>query len=93
MNKQIIINGSHNRNGDTTKLIQEIYPEIASLKLIDYTIEIYNYDETYSDKDQFLEIINQIIEFEEIIFFFHFFNRFYGFFDRRRKFYFIIFDF
>jgi len=29
MNKQIIINGSHNRNGDTTKLIQEIYPEIA----------------------------------------------------------------
>ncbi|MGV0996047.1 flavodoxin family protein [Empedobacter falsenii] len=68
MNKQIIINGSHNRNGDTTKLIQEIYPEIASLKLIDYTIEIYNYDETYSDKDQFLEIINQIIEFEEIIF-------------------------
>ena len=68
MNKQIIINGSHNRNGDTTELIQEIYPEIACLKLIDYTIEIYNYDETYSDKDQFLEIINQIIEFEEIIF-------------------------
>ena len=68
MNKQIIINGSHNRNGDTTKLIQEIYPEIACLKLIDYTIEIYNYDEIYSEKDQFLEIINQIIEFEEIIF-------------------------
>ena len=68
MNKQIIINGSHNRNGDTTKLIQEIYPEIACLKLIDYTIEIYNYDETYSEKDQFLEIINQILEFDEIIF-------------------------
>lgn len=68
MNKQIIINGSHNRNGDTTKLIQEIYPEIASLKLIDYTIEIYNYDEIYSEKDQFLEIINQILEFDEIIF-------------------------
>lgn len=68
MNKQIIINGSHNRNGDTTKLIQEIYPEIISLKLIDYTIEIYNYDETYSDKDQFLEIIHQLIEFDEIIF-------------------------
>lgn len=68
MNKQIIINGSHNRDGDTTKLIQEIYPEIACLKLIDYTIELYNDDETYSDKDQFLEIINQIIEVEEIIF-------------------------
>lgn len=68
MNKQIIINGSHNRNGDTTKLIQEIYSEIACLKLIDYTVEIYNYDETYSDKDQFLEIINQIIEVDEIIF-------------------------
>ncbi|MFV0220044.1 flavodoxin family protein [Empedobacter falsenii] len=68
MNKQIIINGSHNRNGDTTKLIQEIYPEIACLKLIEYTVEIYNYDETYSDKDQFLEIINQIIEVDEIIF-------------------------
>ncbi|HCC93095.1 MAG TPA: FMN reductase [Flavobacteriaceae bacterium] len=68
MNKQIIINGSHNRNGDTTKLIQEIYPEIACLKLIDYTIELYNYDEIYSDKDQFLEIVNQILEFDEIIF-------------------------
>ncbi|MGV0923328.1 flavodoxin family protein [Empedobacter tilapiae] len=68
MNKQIIINGSHNKNGNTTKLIQEIYPEITTLKLIDYTIEIYNYDETYSDKDQFLEIINQILEFDEIIF-------------------------
>ena len=36
--------------------------------MIDYTIEIYNYDEIYSEKDQFLEIINQILEFDEIIF-------------------------
>ncbi len=68
MNKQIIINGSHNRTGKTTELIKEIYPEITSLKLIDFTIEIYNYDEVYSDKDQFLEIINQILAYDEIIF-------------------------
>ncbi|WP_353098058.1 hypothetical protein [Empedobacter brevis] len=41
MNKQIIINGSHHRTGKTTELIKEIYPEITSLKLIDFTIEIY----------------------------------------------------
>ncbi|WP_413533882.1 flavodoxin family protein [Empedobacter brevis] len=68
MNKQIIINGSHNKNGNTTKLIQELYPEATSIELIDYTIELYNYNETYSDQDQFLDIINQMIEFDEIIF-------------------------
>lgn len=68
MSKQIILNGSHNRNGDTTKLIQEIYPETFTLKLIDYTIEIYNYDEVYSEKDQFLEIIDHLLKYDEIIF-------------------------
>ncbi len=68
MNKQIILNGSHNRFGKTTELIQKLYPTTETIKLIDYTIELYNYDEIYSEKDDFLTIINQILDYDEIIF-------------------------
>ena len=67
MNK-IIINGSHNRSGKTSELIKQLYPNIPSIILIDHKLEIYNYDEVYSDDDQFLEIINQVINYDEIIF-------------------------
>ena len=68
MNKQIIINGSLRKNGNTTELIQKIYPNSISIQLIDFKIELYNYDEIYTEKDEFLDIINQIIEFDEIVF-------------------------
>ena len=68
MNKQIIINGSLRKNGNTTELIQKIYPNQTSIELIDFKIELYNYDEIYTEKDEFLDIINQIIEFDEIVF-------------------------
>ncbi|MEG0189087.1 flavodoxin family protein [Algoriella sp.] len=68
MNKQIIINGSLRKNGNTTELIQKIYPNSISIQLIDFKIELYNYDENYTEKDEFLDIINQIIEFDEIVF-------------------------
>ena len=68
MNKQIIINGSLRKNGNTTELIQKIYPNQTSIQLIDFKIELYNYDEIYTEKDEFLDIINQIIEFDEIVF-------------------------
>ena len=68
MNKQIIINGSLRKNGNTTELIQKIYPNQTSIQLIDFKIELYNYDEIYTENDEFLKIINQLIEFDEIVF-------------------------
>ena len=68
MNKQIIINGSLRKNGNTTELIQEIYPNQTFIQLIDFKIELYNYDEIYTENDEFLKIINQLIEFDEIVF-------------------------
>ncbi|MEG1199735.1 MAG: NAD(P)H-dependent oxidoreductase, partial [Algoriella sp.] len=61
-------NGSLRKNGNTTELIQKIYPNSISIQLIDFKIELYNYDENYTEKDEFLDIINQIIEFDEIVF-------------------------
>lgn len=68
MNKQIIINGSLRKNGNTTELIQKIYPNQASIQLIDFKIELYNYDEIYTENDEFLKIINQLIDCDEIVF-------------------------
>ena len=68
MNKQIIINGSLRKNGNTTELIQKIYPNQTSIQLIDFKIELYNYDEIYTENDEFLKTINQLIEFDEIVF-------------------------
>ena len=65
---KIIINGSHKLNGNTSRLIQQLFPDISSLNLLDYNIEIYNYNETYSDYDQFVSIIEEIIKYDEIIF-------------------------
>lgn len=65
---RIIINGSHQLNGNTSRLIQQLFPNTSSLNLLDYNIEIYNYNETYSDCDQFISIIEEIIQYEEIIF-------------------------
>ena len=68
MNKQIIINGSLRKNGNTTELIQKIYPNQTSIQLIDFKIELYNYDENYTENDEFLKIINQLIDCDEIVF-------------------------
>ena len=68
MGQQIIINGTHNTNGNTSQLIERIYPNTPSIKLLNYHIELYNYDEKYSEKDQFLDIVHQLLDADEIIF-------------------------
>ena len=39
-----------------------------SIQLIDFKIELYNYDENYTENDEFLKIINQLIDCDEIVF-------------------------
>lgn len=68
METQIILNSTLNRDGNTSQLIEKLYPSSKSIKLIDYKIELYNYNEKYSDDDEFLLIINEIIKYDKIIF-------------------------
>lgn len=68
METQIIINSTHNKDGNTSQLIKKLYPNSKSIKLIDYKIELYNYDEKYSDSDEFLSIISEVINYDKIIF-------------------------
>jgi len=68
MEKQIIINSTHNKNGKTSKLIEKLYPNSKSIKLIDYKMELYNYDEIYSEDDEFLKIIHEVLKYDKIIF-------------------------
>ncbi|WP_313375554.1 NAD(P)H-dependent oxidoreductase [Chishuiella sp.] len=68
METQIIINSTHNKYGNTSQLIKKLYPNSKSIKLIDYKIELYNYDEKYSDNDEFLSIISEVINYDKIIF-------------------------
>ena len=64
----IIINGSHQIGGNTSQLIQKLYPNHKIIHLIDYKIELYNYDEFYSSEDDFISIIKTITQYDEIIF-------------------------
>jgi len=68
MKNTIIINGSHNRLGNTTQLLSKIYPDLEVIYLADHSIELYNYSETYSKNDEFLAIINQLLKYDTIIF-------------------------
>ena len=67
MSNKVIINGSHRADGDTSLLIQKIYPNQPILNLIEYKIELYNYDEKYSSDDEFFDIINQILNYDTIV--------------------------
>ena len=68
MKNTVIINGSHNRLGNTTQLLSKIYPDLEVIYLADHLIELYNYSETYSKNDEFLAIINQLLKYDTIIF-------------------------
>lgn len=64
----IIINGSHHNDGNTSHLIDILYPKIPLINLMDYKIDLYNYNQAYDSDDQFSLIINKIIQYDEIIF-------------------------
>ncbi|MEG0852038.1 flavodoxin family protein [Flavobacterium plurextorum] len=62
-NKKVIILGSSRKNGNTTKIIDEISKEynIDVVNLSDYNISYYDY-ESKNIEDDFLPLIKKIIE-------------------------------
>ena len=62
-NKKIIILGSYRKNGNTTKIVDEIAKEhhIDVVNLSDYNISYYDY-ESKNIEDDFLPLIKKIIE-------------------------------
>lgn len=70
MKKSIIIFGSARSDGNTRKIIQEVINgyEVEIIDLNNKNIEFYNYDHQYSSDDEFLSIIEQIIDAENVIF-------------------------
>ena len=47
MSNKVIINGSHRADGDTSLLIQKIYPNQPTLNLIEYKIRLITYFKFY----------------------------------------------
>lgn len=66
--QEIIINGSHRTNGDTAKLLDNYFPNIKRINLIEYKIDLYNYENLYHTNDHFITIIKVIIKYDCIIF-------------------------
>ncbi|MFH6933949.1 flavodoxin family protein [Flavobacterium sp. YO12] len=62
-NKKVIILGSSRKNGNTTKIVDEIVKEyhIDVVNLSDYNISYYDY-ESKNIEDDFLPLIKKIIE-------------------------------
>lgn len=68
MNKIVIIVGSARSNGNTNKLVEQIAnKQIEIIDLNHKKIQYYNYDHNY-EPDDFLEIVNKMIESDVILF-------------------------
>src|SRR6185436_9781028 len=69
-NKKVIILGSSRKNGNTTKIVDEISKEhhIDVVNLSDYNISYYDYESKNID-DDFLPLIRRILEeYDTLIF-------------------------
>jgi multimeric flavodoxin WrbA len=68
--KPLIILGSARKNSDTQKLIELVFDgtEYELIDLLDYSVAHYNYKEEYPDTDEFLTIVEQILQHEVIVF-------------------------
>ena len=69
-NKKVIILGSSRKNGNTTKIVDEISKEheIDVINLSDYNISYYDY-ESKNKEDDFLPLIRRILEeYDTLIF-------------------------
>ena len=69
MKKTIIIFGSARSEGDTRKIINEVVKgyDVELIDLNSKHIEFYNYDHSYSDKDEFISVIERIIDSDTIV--------------------------
>jgi len=70
MQKAIIIFGSARSDGDTRKIIQEVINgyEVEIIDLNKQNISFYNYDHDYPENDNFISIIEKILDAENVIF-------------------------
>jgi multimeric flavodoxin WrbA len=68
--KPLVIFGSARKDSNTKTLIQKLLPgaDFDSLDLLDYPIEHYNYNGSYSSRDQFDLVIEKILQFDTIVF-------------------------
>ncbi len=68
--KPLIILGSARKNGDTSKLVQQVFgnTEHAVINLLDYRVYPYNYSERYPEDDQFMEIAEQLFHHRILVF-------------------------
>ena len=68
--KPLIILGSARKNSDTQKLIELVFDdkEYNLIDLLDYSITHYNYGEEYPTTDEFLTIIEQMLNHDTIVF-------------------------
>lgn len=68
--KPLIILGSARKNSDTQKLVELVFEGTAYdlIDLLDYSVAHYNYKEEYPDTDEFLTIVEQILQHEVIVF-------------------------
>lgn len=66
----LIILGSARKNSDTQKLVELVFEgKVYDLiDLLDYSIAHYNYEEEYPETDEFLTIVEQMLQHEVIVF-------------------------
>jgi multimeric flavodoxin WrbA len=61
--KTVIIQGSARGDGNTQKMIEQLFPgkQIDLVKLSDLSIAPYNYDNAYPEDDHFMELMEKMI--------------------------------
>ncbi|MEJ8802374.1 flavodoxin family protein [Pontibacter sp. H249] len=66
----LIILGSARKNSDTRKLIDKLFldKDIALLDLLDYKVNGYKYDGNYPASDEFLKLIEVVLQHEQLVF-------------------------
>lgn len=70
MKTPLIILGSARKNSDTQKLVELVFEGAAYelIDLLDHSISHYNYKEEYPDTDEFLTIVEQMLQHNVIVF-------------------------
>lgn len=64
----LIIIGSARKNGNTSKFIRSLCDKnITQINLLDYNIEPYNYESSYSARDNFYAVLQQILNSQNIV--------------------------
>ena len=68
--KPLIILGSARKNGDTRKLVDQVFSdtEYELIDLLDYTIYPYNYKEEYPEDDQFMGVAERMFDHQALVF-------------------------